>query len=426
MRSLNASSNTLNHTQHALPGLVNGEFKPLWIRIRMGLLNQAGLVIALKPDNSTAQKVIMAQDESILKLTQVTEVFEFEAVNEMPTPAFLRGFSAPVRLEYGYSDAELSLLSRADSDSFVRWEAMQTLAMNEIKINIQRFEAQQSLSVSSAMLSAFKGVLDDSATDLGFSALAMTLPDLTYIGEQYSTVPVEAVYQVHHWLRTELAKAFAEKFLAIYTGLNQDGVIYRYHKIDIAKRKLKNVCLRYLMLLPEQLSLAKRHYFASNNMTDALAALDALSHTDSADRTECLAHFYAQWHQDTLVLDKWFTLQAASHHEHALEHVQALIKHPDFIYTNPNRVRSVLGVFGRLNWLGFHRADGLGYAFLAEQVVKLDALNPQVAARMVAPFTHWQRYDSGRKAHMQRALEQIMSHESLSKDVYEIVSKSLQ
>lgn len=422
-----AVTNTYQITvTQALEAVANvNEFKPLLIPIKMSLLNSAGLVMPLTPDHASALKVIGSSDECILKVTQATELFEFIGVSERPMPAFLKGFSAPVRLEYAYTEAELSLLSRADGDAFVRWEAMQTLAMNELKVNIKRFEEHQSLQVSSAMNRAFKGVLESAMSDLGFTALALTLPDLTYVGEQYTTIPVEAVYEVHRWLRAELAGAFSADLLAIYHALNQDEA-YRYHKVDIAKRKLKTVCLRYLMLLPEHQSLARAHYFTSGNMTDALAALETLSHTDSSDRTECLAHFYQKWHQDTLVLDKWFTLQAASHHRHALEHVNTLIEHPDFIYTNPNRVRSVLGVFGRLNWLGFHRADGLGYAFLAEQVVKLDALNPQVAARMVAPFTHWRRFDAGRKAHMQSALQRIVSHGGLSKDVYEIVSKSLE
>ncbi|WP_338064751.1 aminopeptidase N [Thiomicrorhabdus aquaedulcis] len=401
------------------------DFKPLLIPLKMGLLNSAGLVIALKPAANTLHKVMGNAQECVLRITEVCEFFEFEAVDELPVLALLKGFSAPVQLEYAYSDAELSLLSRADSDAFVRWEAMQTLFINELKANVKRFESGDELALSDAMQSAFKGVLEDTTADAGWVALAMTLPDLTYIGEQYPQVPVEAVYETHLWLRTALAKAFSDRLLTLYQTLNQVNAPYRYDKNDIAKRKLKNSCLRYLMRLPEHLNLAKAQYFNSQNMTDVLAALETLSHTESHDRAECLAHFYAKWQHDGLVLDKWFTLQAASHHLHALEQVKALIEHPDFIYTNPNRVRSVIGVFGRLSWLGFHRQDGLGYEFLAQQVLKIDALNPQVAARMVAPFTHWQRFDDTRKAQMRAALEKILAHTPLSKDVFEIVSKSL-
>jgi aminopeptidase N len=179
------------------------------------------------------------------------------------------------------------------------------------------------------------------------------------------------------------------------------------------------------MLLPQQFELGKKQYYQQENMTDVLAALETISHSNHDDRATCLAHFYQAWEDDSLVLDKWFTLQAASHHIHAFEHVQALVKHAEFTYSNPNRVRSVLGVFGRVNLMGFHRQDGLGYQFLAEQVIQLDKLNPQVAARIVAPFTHWQRYDDSRKQQMQLALKQILDSAGLSKDVYEIVSKSL-
>jgi len=401
------------------------ELKPLLIPLKLGLLSKEGEAIALHPDSSTKKKVSGSEIELLLHCTQLTESFIFTDVLCKPVPSFLRGFSAPVNLKYDYTDAELSLLAHSDTDSFVRWESFQTLAMNEIKTNITRYETEQPLVLSLAMQKAFGGLLADHSEDSAVIALTMTLPDLTYIGEQFSVINVDAIYHVHQWLRTALAKTFESDLSQIYLSLNQAGGVYRYHKDDIASRKLKNACLRYLMLLPNGFDLGKQQYYRNENMTDVLAALETISHTDHPERTVCLEHFYAKWQDDTLVLDKWFTLQAASHHRHALEHVQALVKHGDFIYTNPNRVRSVLGVFGRMNLLGFHRNDGLGYEFLAEQVIKLDEINPQVAARIVAPFTHWQRYDEGRKIKMKAELNKILQHSGISKDVYEIVSKTL-
>ncbi len=422
----NASQQTYSITCQQITANDRKKEKPLMIPIRFGLLSEAGDPILLTPDSATQSKVMGAAYEWLLKCSEQNETFIFTGIQVQPIPSFLRGFSAPIHLEYEYSDAELSLLARADTDSFVRWESFQSLLLKEIKENIVRYETKQPLVLSKALKEAFLGVLDNATDDFALTSLMITLPDLTYIGEQFSEIHVEAVYHVHQWLKKALAQYNETALRQLYQALEErGGEIYRYHKEDIAYRKLKNACLGYLSLLPGGFELAKLQYEHSHNMTDTLAALEAISHMDHIGRLTCLKDFYEKWQDDTLVLDKWFALQAASHHRHALEHVQALVQHEAFIYTNPNRVRSVLGVFGRLNLLGFHRLDGQGYIFLAEQVLKIDGINPQVAARIVAPFTHWQRYDETRRAHMKLALTQILNHPNLSKDVYEIVSKSL-
>ncbi|MGM0541757.1 MAG: aminopeptidase N [Pseudomonadota bacterium] len=400
-------------------------FEPLLIPIKMALLSEQGDLLELIPDSDSAAKVMGEGREVILHLTQQTETFTFTSIAAKPVPSLLRGFSAPVQLEYDYSDAELSLLTRADSDSFVRWESFQVLALNALKANVACYEKSQPFVLSLAMKQAFSGVLHDHLADSGLISLTITLPDLTYLGEQFNEINVDAVYHAHLWLRTALAEYFETDLLAIYKRLNQPEESYRYHKEDIASRKLKNTCLRYLMLLPQQFVLGKEQYYLQQNMTDVLAALETISHSSHADREECLEHFYQTWKSDSLVLDKWFALQAASQHINAFEQVQALVKHPDFTLSNPNRVRSVLAVFGRVNLLGFHRKDGLGYQFLAEQVIQLDKINPQVAARVVTPFTHWQRYDESRREKMHSALNLILTSSNLSKDLYEIVARSL-
>lgn len=400
-------------------------FQPLLIPIKIGLLSKQGKELTLKVAESTQAVMNAEMTEALLWMREASQSFVFENVPENPTPSLLRGFSAPVHLRYDYSDQDLSLLSQADSDSFVRWESFQTLALNEIKRNIHRHEKAQPLEVSPALIDAFGSVLLDPEADLALIALTISMPDLTYIGEQFEVVNVDAVYEVQRWLRAQLASIYQAELLAVYRKLASAQTEYRYHKTDIAQRMLKNVCLRYLMLLESQFELGQQQFQAQQNMTDVLAALEAIAHTDHAEREGCLQAFYERWQHDPLVLDKWFALQSGSHHIHALEHVQALVQHKDFKYENPNRVRSVLGVFGRVNLLGFHRADGKGYEFLANQVIKLDGINPQVAARIVAPFTHWQRYDLPRQESMKSALQKILSVDSLSKDVYEIVTKSL-
>ncbi|WP_319381894.1 aminopeptidase N [Thiomicrorhabdus sp.] len=399
-------------------------FDPLLIPLKMALFDSEGGVIPLHPAEGCCDKVRLNADEAILLLDQEQQSFEFEAVAVQPVPSLLRGFSAPVKLVYDYSQDELACLAAHDNDSFVRWESMQTLSLNEIKQNISRLQQGEKLQISSAYFCAFEKVLQDEKADPALIALAINLPDLTYIGEQYDVVDVDAIYTVHKWLREQLAVRFEPLFVERYRSVKHDAV-YRYAREDIAQRKLKNVCLAYLSLLQDGLPLVLEQCDAKRNMTDVLAALDALSHLDVPQRDERLQDFYRQWRHEALVLDKWFALQASSHHIHALEHVKELMDHPDFTMKNPNRVRSVLGVFGRLNLLGFHRRDGAGYEFLAEQVLKLDRLNPQVAARIVAPFTHWKRYDPARQDRMKRALQSIAASQTLSKDVYEIVSKSL-
>lgn len=400
-------------------------FNPLLMPIKIALYSDNGNILPLNPQERDLERVVVKDYEAILKLTQKSEYFVFENLDFKPVVSLLRGFSAPVILEYGQSDEDLAKLVTFDSDSFVRWESMQTLALREVTRNISQLESGKVLELSIEFTTAFEGVLKNSSVDNALRALALTLPDMTYIGEQYQQVNVDAVYHVHRWLRIQLATKYEELFLEQYLQLHNLNKEYHYQKEDIANRKLKNVCLQYLMLLPNQIKLGELQFNHSQNMTDVLAALETLSHTNSLEREACLESFYNKWKNDTLVLDKWFTLQAGSHHIHSLAHVKELVKHPDFVYTNPNRVRSVLGVFGRLNMLGFHQADGAGYHFLAEQIIKLDVINPQVAARIVAPFTHWHRFDGERQTLMKDALQSILDNDNLSKDVYEIVSKSL-
>lgn len=399
-------------------------FKPLLLPIKLGLLSETGEALPLNVIADGA-RVDIENQQALLWMTKQTQTLTFTDLKSKPIPSLLRGFSAPVYLEFDYSDEALSLLTQADQDSFNRWEAFQTLALNEIKANIQRFESHKALTLSDALQAAFKGVIEDKQADQALIALTVTLPSLTYIGEQYEVVNVDAIYHVHHWLRQQLAAENASALLSLYQALADKTSVYRYHKADIAQRMLKNACLSYLSIMPENNELVKNQFDAQANMTDVLAALQSIANSEHPDRSACLQRFYNKWQADPLVLDKWFALQASSHHEQALEQVKALVQHADFAYENPNRVRSVLGVFGRMNLLGFHRADGAGYAFLAEQVMKVDRLNPQVAARIVAPFTHWQRYDLDRQAQMKAALQSILAMDGLSKDVYEIVTKSL-
>lgn len=424
--TFNAEEQTFTlHVQQSIPKVKQGggEEKPLLIPIKAALFSSDGLPVPLTLKDASSK---VDNNEALLVLTEPAKRFTFTGVEKPPVLSFLRGFSAPVNLDFTQSDEELAILVSCDTDSFVCWESMQTLAMRELKRNITQYQADQDLVLSTAFKQAFAGVLSNNKINLSLKALTLTLPDLTYIGEQYSQMDVDAIYHVHKWLNQTLAETFKSEFLSLYQVLSAPKTTYRYEAEDIANRKLKNVCLKFLLVLPEFTDLAQSQFEEGQNMTDVLAALSALSHTETSVRQVCLDGFYDRWKHDSLVLDKWFGLQASSHHIHALEHVKKLVEHADFSYKNPNRVRSVLGMFGRMNMLGFHRLDGAGYDFLAEQVIKLDRINPQVAARMVAPFSHWQHLDDVRQKKMLNALKVIIDTPELSKDVYEIVSKSLQ
>ncbi|QCU90504.1 aminopeptidase N [Thiomicrorhabdus sediminis] len=413
---------TLNFRQRLNTG--NEDFKPLLIPVRLALFDHSGQALVLKSKDPQLKLYADQNHEGLFEFNKPQQSLTFTEVSAQPLVSLFRGFSAPVIVEFDQSNQELALLAQCDTDSFVCWESIQTLALREIKRLVDSYAEKTNWMVSEAFTNAFSALVKDEKMDKALKALALSLPDLTYIGEQYEVINPDAIYHARKFLQQQLAQQNIEQWLKLYSELNQ-STEYRYHKDDIAQRKLKTVCLQYLTQLDDYIELAEAQFDHADNMTDALASLQCLSHTDTAARKRALGDFYDKWQDDTLVLDKWFALQAASHHIHALEHVKQLVEHKDFVYTNPNRVRSVLGVFGRLNLLGLHRADGKGYQFLAEQVIKLDALNPQVAARMVGPFTHWQRYDGQRQQMMKQALEMILAQESLSKDVYEIASKSL-
>ncbi|MGC9385531.1 MAG: aminopeptidase N [Hydrogenovibrio sp.] len=398
---------------------------PLLMPVLFGLIGQDGQPLAVKPGENTQHKVFETEKGTLMKVTELSETFEFTGLSESPHLSLLRHFSAPVTLDYAASDDELMALASHDTDSFVRWESLQTLAMNNLKRNIERYQNDQAWAFSEHYHQAFQAVLEDKTLDPALKALAVGQPDIPYVFAQYDSVDVDAVLAALAYQKQQLAQRFESALKWQYRQLQQPQA-YRYQKEDIAARLLKNQCLAYCAYTDDGAAMAQTQYEQQQNMTDVLAALNALNHLDVPQRTLCLEDFYHRWHKDSLVMDKWFSLQASSESDHALDVIQSLLQHPDFSYRNPNRVRSVLGVFGRLNMKAFHEAEGRGYQLLAQQVLKLDPINPQVAARLVSAFTRWRSFDAARRGKMQAALQRIAAHKSLSKDVYEIVAKSLE
>jgi aminopeptidase N len=413
-----AKTYTLTVRQSCPPTPGQPEKLPLHIPFEVGLVDPSGNDMPLRLAGETA-----AGDATrVLSLHAAEERFVFVDVAAKPVPSLLRDFSAPVYLKFDYSDADLAHLMAHDSDPFNRWEAGQRLATNLILKCI----AAGKLDVPPAVVDAFARVLRSGDTDPAFAAEALSLPAETFIAEQMALVDPDAIHATRRGLRRALAEALRKDLLAAYARLEVPGA-YSPDAASAGKRSLRNLCLGYLMELAdtETRALCTRHLDRADNMTDAMAALTALANTDCPEREPALQAFYARWKHEALVVDKWLRVQSTSHLPDALAKVQALRTHEAFTLRNPNKVYALVGGFGYGNHVRFHAADGSGYAFMADRVIELDPLNPQVASRMARTFDRWKRFDAGRQAHARAALERIRDLPGLSKDVAEIVTKSL-
>ncbi len=416
---------TLTIKQHCPPTPNQPVKPPLHIPVTVGLLNSDGSAAVCKvlEDKNT---FLNPKNEVILQLTESEQVFNFIDLTEQPVVSLLRGFSASVKLEMERSLEELAFLLSYDSDNFNRWEAGQTLAGKIILGLVDDLQNNRPLQVNPIIVSAFKQVLAKTWQDLSYFALLISLPSETYLAEQMVVVDVEAIHQARELVVTTLAEQLQTELKAIYAANHRDesGL---FDAGAIGRRRIKNTCLAYLSKLEQSdVQLWSSEQFTNaGNMTDQMAALSVIVNSAHAEKTACLASFYQQWQEEALVIDKWFALQASSSVSDTFATVQTLMQHPAFDLRNPNRVRSVIGAFSQANPLHFHAANGQGYAFLADQIIALNTLNPQVASRMVVALTSWRRFDSARQALMKAQLERIINTDAISKDVYEVASKSL-
>ena len=349
--------------------------------------------------------------EEVLSLKRAEESFAFDA-KAKPVPSLLRRFSAPVILRYPYTEAELLHLMARDDDPFNRWEAAQRLAVTIVLENRG--------VPSEAFLKAARNVLADQ--DPAFAAEVLTLPAESFLAEQLPVVDPDALHQARNALRKALARALAGELAAKYRTLAPEGP-YVPDAASAGRRALRNLCLSYLSEAGMR-ALCYEQFKGADNMTDAMAALAALSNLDCEERQLALDEFYARWKDEPLVVDKWLAVQAASRLPGTLARVRELLAHPAFDLKVPNKVYALIRSFGA-NHVRFHAADGAGYAFLADRVIELNGLNPQVAARMARGFDRWRKFDAGRQAKARAALERIRDARNLSRDVAEIVGKSL-
>ncbi|MEJ2608509.1 MAG: aminopeptidase N [Candidatus Thiodiazotropha sp.] len=394
---------------------------PLHIPIAMALLDSEGgeLELRQQPDQQSA---VTSQ---VLELNEAQQSFRFYGLPEKPVPSLLRGFSAPIILEYDYSDEELMFLMAREQDDFNRWDAAHTLAQKTLLRLVLAYQKGQPLVLAEGFIEAFQKVLMDQLADKALLSELLTLPSEATIADQMEVVDVEAIHHIRQWLRLALAKQLRGELIQIYHENCTEQ--YAITSDSIARRRLKNLSLSYLMVLGEEEidRLCMNQFERANNMTDVMAALTCLTHRDIQQRQIALSAFESKWKNDPLVMDKWFSVQAISQLPGTLSHIKKLMDHPAFSLRNPNKVRSLVGVFCSANSVSFHAADGSGYAFLADQVIALDSLNPQIAARLLRMMSRWRRYDEPRQLKMQSEFERVLAQPDLSRDVFEIASKSV-
>jgi aminopeptidase N len=329
------------------------------------------------------------------------------------------------------SDEDLAFLMAHDSDSFNRWDAGQQLSLKYIMQQIEISQQGGSLVVPDIFLDSFRKLLTDRNADPAFVALAVSLPMENWIGQQLEVIDPDAIFSVLQFFRLQLSKQLQTEFMDIYQGNILSGP-YKYSSEDAGCRSLKNICLGYLMtpdtsgeVSADILKLAMTQYNDADNMTDKVSALKAVVNADRIKGDELLADYYELWKNDPLVVDKWLTLQALCTLPGTIERVEELTAHPAFVLKNPNKVRSLIGAFCGANQVRFHDVSGKGYAFLADYVIRLNRMNPQIASRLLTPLTTWKRYDTVRQSMMRDELERILGIENLSGDVEEIAGKSV-
>ncbi|MGB7800294.1 aminopeptidase N [Buttiauxella sp.] len=408
---------TLTISQTTPPTAEQHEKHPLHIPFDIELYDNEGKVIPLQKNGHPIHHV--------LNVTQEEQTFVFDNVYFQPVPSLLREFSAPVKLEYKWSDQQLTFLMRHARNDFSRWDAAQSLLATYIKLNVNRSQQGQPLSLPLHVADAFRAILLDEKIDPALAAEILTLPSQIEISELFQIIDPQAIAAVHEALTRTLANELADEFLAVYNANKLDA--YRVEHADIGKRALRNTCLRYLAFGEQQLAeqLVRHQYQAADNMTDSIAALSASVAAQLPCRVELLAAFDEKWHQDGLVMDKWFVLQATSPAAGTLNTVRELLHHRSFSMGNPNRVRSLVGAFAAANPSAFHAVDGSGYQFMVEMLSELNHRNPQVASRLIEPLIRLKRYDAKRQEMMRAALEQLKGLENLSGDLFEKISKAL-
>jgi len=396
--------------------------EPFLIPIKIDLYNPKGQAFELK----TEDPISRTGDGTYLLLSKMNQLFTFSDINEKPVPSLLGNFSAPVKLNYSYSESELKLLMAHDNDLFNRWDSAQRLCTQVVKQLMQAHLQHQPLDIPTDVFTAYQTLLIEHNIDPAVIAQLLSLPSFGYIAEELTKIEVAALIAARQVLVKQFILDLKEPLLDIYHRAAQgdDGSLSSQ---SMANRALKNTALAYLVRSedPKAIELAQKQYQQARNMTDRMGALGAINHSAHSLREKLFGEFYQQFKNDPLVVNKWLSLHAASELPTVLENIKALMKHEAFDIRNPNKVYALINVFSMGNPERFHDEEGKGYDFLADRVIELKVANPQVAARMLEALTQWKRLDNNQGQLMKKALEKIQASGDLSEDVFEIVSKSL-
>jgi len=396
--------------------------QPFLIPLAIGLLDKQGQDMPLQLEGETSA----VQGTRVLELNTTRQEFTFQNITEEPIPSVLRGFSAPVKVKLKLSDQERCFLMKHDSDDFNRWDAGQQLAIKIMRQLLNDYHQKKPLAVPESFIDAYQEILNNDTLDKALVTQAITLPSESYLAEFMEPIDPIAIHTVREFMRENIAQRLIEIFLKIYQRFADDKE-YRIDQTSIKQRGLKNACLSYLMLLNnvEIIKSCYEQFLYSNNMTDVMAALQPLTNTDCVEREAALAHFYQQWQNEPLVVDKWLSIQASSCLPDTLEQVKRLTAHEAFNIKNPNKVRALIGSYAHNNQAQFHALSGAAYTFVTDFILELDPLNSQLSSRLVSVYTNWRKYDGQRQSLLKHQLEKIANTPNLSKNVYEIVSKSL-
>jgi aminopeptidase N len=395
--------------------------KPLHIPLKVGLLGQNGDEIPLKLEDGEPVR------DGLIELRETRQVFRFVDVPSSPVPSLLRGFSAPVKMTTNLDERDFEFLMANDSDLFNRWQAGQTFALQILTSATKAVRANKDPASSDNFVGALAATVRDDSLEPAYRAEILKLPSESDVAREIGKdVDPNAIHVARKWLRIEVSKALKSELLSIYETHAVAGP-YSPEAADAGKRALRNSALALVGARgdEEALHLVGAHYRNAENMTDTVAALAILTHHEGDAREHAFSSFFEAWKDDHLVIDKWFALQATASLPDAPERVLELMKHPLFSLKTPNKVRALIGTFANMNPTGFCRADGAGFRLVADAVIKIDAFNPQVSARMLGAFKSWRMLEPVRQKRAEAELERIKAHENLSRDLFEIVTKTL-
>lgn len=409
---------TIKQTVPPTPDMADKQ--PMMIPVKVGLLNRNGEAVAFDYQGKRAT-------EAVLLLTEAEQTFLLEGVTEAVVPSLLRGFSAPVHLNYPYSDDDLLLLLAHDSDAFTRWEAAQTLYYRAVATNLAALSDGIGLPKHEKLLAAVEKVISDDLLDNAFKALLLGVPSEAELWDGTENIDPLRYHQAREALLDTLAVRFLPKWHELnHQAAKQENQSYEYSPEAAGWRTLRNVCRAFVLRAdPAHIeTVAEKYGEMAQNMTHEWGILSAVNGNESDTRNRLLAQFADKFSDDALVMDKYFALIGSSRRSDTLQQVQTALQHPKFSLENPNKARSLIGSFSR-NVPHFHAQDGSGYRFIADKVIEIDRFNPQVAARLVQAFNLCNKLEPHRKNLVKQALQRIRAQEGLSKDVGEIVGKIL-